>query len=45
DPSDHLMFYSGLLNANLDLDVYADRVIAIKTMVGTKVQIGEGADC
>ncbi|RNA20189.1 hypothetical protein BpHYR1_018599 [Brachionus plicatilis] len=35
------MFYSGLLNANLDLDVYADRVNAIGAMVGTKVQIGE----
>ncbi|RNA04154.1 nucleolar pre-ribosomal-associated [Brachionus plicatilis] len=41
DPSDHLMFYSGLLNANVDLDVYADRVSAIKAMVGTKVHIGE----
>ncbi|RNA33534.1 hypothetical protein BpHYR1_050322, partial [Brachionus plicatilis] len=27
------MFYSGLLNANVDLDAYADRVRAIDAMV------------
>ncbi|RNA31544.1 hypothetical protein BpHYR1_018913 [Brachionus plicatilis] len=30
-----------LVECQLDLDVYADRVSAIKAMVGTKVQIGE----
>ncbi|RNA01717.1 hypothetical protein BpHYR1_015596 [Brachionus plicatilis] len=35
DPSSDLMFYSGLLNAIVDLDVYVDRVRAIEAMVGT----------
>ncbi|RNA35862.1 hypothetical protein BpHYR1_002278 [Brachionus plicatilis] len=35
DLSDLLKFYSGLLNANVDLDVYVDRVRAIEAMVGT----------
>ncbi|RNA05861.1 hypothetical protein BpHYR1_033560 [Brachionus plicatilis] len=35
DPSSDLMFYSRLLNANVDLNVYVDRVRAIEAMVGT----------
>ncbi|RNA31673.1 hypothetical protein BpHYR1_041727 [Brachionus plicatilis] len=34
DLSSNLMCYSGLLNANVDLDVYVDRVRAIEAMVG-----------
>ncbi|RNA40358.1 hypothetical protein BpHYR1_042499 [Brachionus plicatilis] len=40
DPSSDLMFYCGLLNANVDLDVYVDRVRSIEAMVGT-VQSGD----